>query len=257
MLQVVNTSSVNGAPVAPGPGPYVVSAVNSSQISLWCATAMDLSDSSGVPNTIAQESARTSTTCYFRGVSEKIRIQTSSGLPWFWRRICFRAKSAAFLIFAPTDSPTSLNGGNPTFIETSNGMQRLFLNQTINSANNTVATWSDIVFKGTVNVDWVDVQTAPIDTRRVDLVSDRRTTIRSGNQAGTVKDTSHWIPYNHNLVYDDEERGNTNDTRYVSVRDKQGNGDLYVMDIFTPGTGGGTTDLLQLTATATSYWHEK
>lgn len=218
---------------------------------------MDLNDTGGGANTISMESARTSTTCYFRGVSEKIRIQTSSGLPWFWRRITFRAKNPVFLAYAAADSPSSVNSGNPTFIETSNGMQRLYLNQTINNANNTIANWTEFIFKGAQNVDWTDYQTAAIDTRRVDLVSDRRTTIRSGNQAGTVKDTSHWIPYNHNIVYDDEERGGNEETRYTSVRDKQGNGDLFVMDIFTPGTGGTTNDLLALNSTSTAYWHEK
>lgn len=96
-----------------------------------------------------------------------------------------------------------------------------------------------------------------MDTTRVDLVSDKRMTIRSGNQAGTVRDISLYHPYNHNLVYDDDENGQNETTAYTSVKDKRGGGDMFIYDLFTAGTGAGTSDVLQLTSTSTLYWHEK
>lgn len=111
MLQVVNTSTGTGAPVTIGPGPYLVNASNGNNISVYCPTAMDLSGFTGNPNTISQQASRTATTCYIRGFSEKIRIQTSSGTPWFWRRICFRARGNAFHLFSAQDTPSQTNSG--------------------------------------------------------------------------------------------------------------------------------------------------
>lgn len=257
MLQVCNTSTSTGGPVTIGPGPYLVNGSNGSQYSIFCPTAMDLTDSNGVANTVTNQAARTASTCYIKGFAEKIRIQTSSGLPWFWRRIVFRYRGGGFNIFLPSDTPTQTNGGFPTFTETSNGFQRLYFNLTINASNNTLAQHQDILFKGTVGKDWVDIQTALVDTTRVDLVSDRRMTIRSGNANGTVKDVNTYHRYNHNLVYNDDESGALEASSYFSTDSKQGNGDMYIVDIFTPGTGSAASDILQLTSTSTLYWHEK
>lgn len=257
MLQLANTSTGTGGPVTIGPGPYLVNAGNGNNISLFCTTAMDLNNSVNNPNVISQQASRTATTCYIRGFSEKIRIQTSSGIPWFWRRICFRARGQMFAGFSPSDTPTQTNGGATSYTETSNGMQRLYFNLTINASNQTLYNIQQVLFRGQFNSDWVDPQTAAVDTTRVDLVSDNRMTIRSGNQAGTVKDVTMWHPYNHNLVYDDDESGAAEATTYLSVQDKRGNGDMYIFDLFTAGTGGTASDVLQLTSTSTLYWHEK
>lgn len=136
-------------------------------------------------------------------------------------------------------------------------MQRLYFNLTVNAANQTLAGIHAILFRGAVNQDWVDPQTAQVDTTRVDLISDKRMTIRSGNASGTVKDVTMWHPYNHNLVYDDDEAGAGETSMYLSVQDKRGNGDMLIYDLFTAGTGGTSSDVLQLTSTSTLYWHEK
>nr|QVW56563.1 MAG: capsid protein [Gemykibivirus] len=257
MLIYTNTSQVNGGPVTIGPGPYTINGANGTQFSIFTPTAMDLITNSAV-NPFADEALRTSVTCYIRGFSEKIRIQTSSGRPWFWRRICFRAKAPGFTLFSPLDSPTQTNSGNTSYIETNpNGMERLYFNLTINASNQTLATYQDLLFKGQVGRDWSDIQTALVDTRRVDLISDKRITIRSGNESGTVKDYSFWHPYNHNLVYGDEELGVGMETSALSVADKRGNGDMHIVDIFTPGTGAVIGDILQLQSTSSIYWHEK
>ncbi|AGU67666.1 capsid protein [Faeces associated gemycircularvirus 2] len=255
MLQVANTSSVNGGPVTPGPGPYVVSDVNGSQYSVFMPTAQDLNDNNGAVNTISNQAQRTATTCFIKGFNERIRIQTSSGIPWFWRRICFRARNTTFFLYSTTDTPSSTTG--PAYTETSNGMQRLYMNLTINQSGQTIGNILGVLFRGQTGIDWVDPQTASVDTTRVDLVFDKRYTIKSGNASGTVRDFNIWHRYGKNLVYDDDENGSTEATRYNSVNDKRGGGDLLIFDIFTPGTGAGTADLLQLTSTSTLYWHEK
>lgn len=255
MLQFTNTSQTTGAPVpVSSTNPFTVAAQTGTQVCIFMPTAMDLTDSGG-QNTIANQAERTATTCYIKGFSEKMRIQTSSQVPWFWRRIAFRARNSQFYSYSTSDTPGTTIG--PSYIETSSGMQRLFLNLTINGANQTLANIYSVLFKGATGVDWSDAQTAAVDTRRVDLVSDRTWTIRSGNGGGAVKHLNQYYPYNHNLVYDDDENGVGETSRYWSVNDKQGNGDLFIFDIFTPGAGGTSADLLQLVSTSTLYWHEK
>uniref|UniRef100_A0A8A4XDA5 Putative capsid protein n=1 Tax=Turdus naumanni Genomoviridae sp. TaxID=2814955 RepID=A0A8A4XDA5_9VIRU len=257
MLQYANTSTVNGNSVTIGPGPLVVN--GNAAVCLFSPTAMDILNGSGSAGSITEQAVRTSTTAYMKGFSEHIRIQTSSGLPWFWRRITFCAKRPTiFNQFNPADlAPTQRNSGNTSFVDTTNGMERLYFNQIINNAGNTQNAWYSVLFKGENGKDWNDVLSAPVDTSRVDLKSDRSITIKSGNAAGTVRDFKFYYPMNKNLVYDDDESGDAQTSSYLSVQDKRGMGDYYILDFFFTGTGGATTDLLQLTSTSTMYWHEK
>lgn len=62
---------------------------------------------------------------------------------------------------------------------------------------------------------------------------------------------------NHNLVYDDDESGVAEASGHLSVSSKAGMGDYYIMDIFSAGLGAGASDLLNIYANSTLYWHEK
>lgn len=256
MMQYANTSTVNGLSVTIGPGPLVVN--GNAAVCLFSPTAMDLNDGIGQPGSLAQQAVRTATTAYMKGFSEHIRIQTSSGIPWFWRRITFCAKRpTVFNIFQSTDVPTQKNSDRTSYVDTTNGMERLYFNQVINNAGKTMDAWYNLLFKGENGKDWTDVLSAPVDTNRVDLKSDRSITIKSGNASGTVRDFKLYYPMNKNLVYDDDESGDATASSYQSVQDKRGMGDFYILDFFFTGTGGSTSDLLQLTSTSTMYWHEK
>ncbi|ALC76162.1 capsid protein [Poaceae associated gemycircularvirus 1] len=220
---------------------------------LWCATARDLTINSGPAGAVAQEATRTATTCYMRGLSEKLRVQTNSPAPWFWRRICFTIQ-AAFGVAAPGDSPTNTYSD---YLENSNGFTRLWLNQNINSQGNTTAGITNIVFKGAVGRDWRDLISAPVDTRRVNLKYDKTRVFRSGNQSGIVRELKLWHPMNRNLVYDDDEVADVENTSVYSVVDKRGMGNYYVLDIIQPGEASSASDLLLIDSTSSLYWHEK
>ena len=114
-----------------------------------------------------------------------------------------------------------------------------------------------MLFRGEQNRDWSDPITAAIDTSRVDLKSDKLVVIKSGNQFGTNRSAKYWYPANKNLVYNDDEAGLAEFSQAYSVNDKRGMGNMHVVDLFIPGTGAGTADLLKLTSTSTLYWHEK
>jgi len=249
MMSVTNTtaSGTSQSPLAPGPL-IVTGAVGS--LTLWNATARDLFTANNY-NTIADQAARTSTICFMRGLSENLRIQTSSGLPWFWRRICFTFRGQYF------NTSTSPLNPETYYTDTSNGIGRTWLNLNINNSSTALGTIQSIVFKGTQGKDWEDYLTAPVDNSRVTLKYDKTTTFRSGNANGIVSEKKLWHKMNHNLVYDDDENGDSEITKYVSVNSKAGMGDYYIMDIILPGTGGTSTDYFQLRSTSTLYWHEK
>lgn len=250
MLSWSNTAST-GASQAVASGPAYVNGVGTGFF-LWNATAMDLLAGNGAANVITQESARTSTTCYMRGLSEHVRIQTSSGLPWFWRRICFTIKGG---FNVPADAtPTQTVR---TYQDTTNGMERLWFNNDVNNTPNLKNSLAAVIFKGSQGADWNDFIVAPVDTRRITVKYDKTMTIRSGNANGTVREKKLWHPMNHNLVYDDDEAGDVETGAYVSTASKAGMGDYYVLDMIGAGTGGTTSDLILIQANSTLYWHEK
>lgn len=190
-----------------------------------------------------------------RGLSEHIRIQTSSGIPWFHRRICFTMKGPGpFQAGAPSDS--GIQPYSP-FLDTSNGIERLWLNLSINNQPNTFNLQLQLLFKGAVSKDWDDLILAPVDTSRVSVKFDKTWTMQSGNTNGVVRERKLWHPMNKNLVYDDDESGDVEQGSYYSVDSKAGMGDYYVVDIIQPGQGATSSDLLQITANSTLYWHEK
>lgn len=239
-------------------GPSTGGAPNNIGYVMWRPTAMDLTSSSGGANSIVNQSVRTSTTCYMIGVSEHIRVETSSGNPWFHRRICFTSKSPLFYLRNSADpAGTERDQMAAGALENSNGFQRLAANMIIDTLPQTLLAHKGVLFKGAEGVDWDDVITAPVDTARVDVKYDRTWVYRSGNQAGILKEHKLFHPMRHNLTYDDDESGESMSTSTVSVGDKRGMGNYHILDLFSQGTSGVTTDLLSIRFNSTLYWHEK
>lgn len=218
---------------------------------VWCPTAMDLNSAATTRN----PAQRTSSTIYAKGLSEKLRIQTSSGVPWFHRRICLCVRGITALnVQQPT--PTPVQPYNP-YLDTSNGIQRLLFNLFINGSQTQIDAILGLIFKGQQNVDWTDIITAPLDTTRVDVKFDKTWTLQSGNSNGVVRERKLWHPMNKNLYYDEDENGEVESSTFFSTDSKRGMGDYYVIDFFVAGAGGSTSDLLQMFPSSTMYWHEK
>lgn len=252
MLAISNTTAAGlSRPLANGPA--VINGRDGGTF-VWLATAQDLS-ANGSTNTVAQQAARTATSCFMVGLSESMHIQTSSSLPWFHRRICFTFRGLnPFITVTPPDSPVVPYS---PFVETSNGIQRLWLNQNINGMSNSRNQMEGFLFKGSSGLDWTDVLVAPVDTSRVDLKFDRKWTYHSGNSSGVFRKKKLWHGMHHNLMYDDDEAGANEQASYVSVDSKIGMGDYYVVDYFGCGLGATVTDLLAVADNSTLYWHEK
>ncbi|UPW41531.1 capsid protein [Peromfec virus RodF8_88] len=254
MLSWSNTASSTGASQTLAVGGAVV-AGNSTGFFLFSPTCMNLNQGSTNPNYAINVAERTATTCYMRGFQETLRIQTNSHVPWFHRRICFNFRgSGPFTTSNPGDTPTQTV---TPYIDTSNGMERLWLNQQVNAMGQSIQALWAILFKGALNQDWNDIVIAPIDTTRVDLKYDKTWLIKSGNESGTIVSRKVWHPMNKNVVFDDDETGESMNSNYFSVDSKQGMGDYYIYDIIVPGLGGSATDLISVQSNATLYWHEK
>jgi len=182
-----------------------------------------------------------------RGLKETIEIQTSSGVPWQWRRICFTAKAL--------NQTLNFNG----YVENSNGFGRYIYN--VNSGTSTdgpvSSALASLLFKGVANIDFIDYRNAPVDNSRVTIMSDTTTIISSGNTVGKMKLYKRWYPMNKNLVYDDDEYGGSKIPRMYSVPAKPGMGDYWIADFFSSGIGSSSSDQLSFSPEATLYWHEK
>lgn len=247
MLTWSNTKA-DGTTQTIGQRPVYMNAITGGTF-VFSPTCMNLDSVSLLRN----PATRTASTCYAKGLSEHLRIQTSSGVPWFHRRICITLRGDNAFAF---DRGGSLQTYAP-YVDTSNGIERLFLNAAVNNQVPTTAAQFDLLFKGTENQDWNDPIIAPVDTARVDLKFDKTWTLQSGNNNGIVRERKLWHPMNKNIVYNEDEIGETEGTSYYSTSSKRGMGDYYVIDIIRAGEGGGATDLLRLDANSTYYWHEK
>jgi len=256
MLTYSNTGSDGTIQVGPATKQPLNVRANSTFVSMWCPTAMDVKRGSGY-NTIMDVAARTASTCYMRGFAEHWRIQTSSGIPWFHRRICFTTSDSAFVRYNQASPLTP----EAQYIDVpGEGMQRILENYAEGDPNKEgpFGYLTDRLFKGQRNADWNDFITAKTDPSRIKVKYDRVRTITSGNQSGTVRSYKFWHPMNKNLYYDDDVSGEeTFVSNYYAAETSRGMGNYMIVDIIQPGAGGTAADLFRVASEATLYWHEK
>lgn len=212
---------------------------------LWAATARTNEVSAGNPGYITDAATRTASTCYMKGLRERIDIAANSALPWMWRRIVFTMKG--------TNNTFLTEAGANFFVLTSSGYMRLVNDMT--NAQRLLA--QSIIFAGTRNLDWNDIYNAKTDSRLITIKSDKTTIIKPKTTAGDILNRRHYYPFEQNLVYDDDERGGVEGHSAWSTQGKPGMGDVLVYDMITPGNGSSDTDTLSLNFAATLYWHEK
>lgn len=250
MMNWSNTKSDGTVQAATNTSPFVAGGTGG--IFLFTPTSMDLGNNAA--NTVANNGVRTSSTCFLRGFSEHLRFQTSSPQPWLWRRVCFTTKGDDFRSAYSTDTPTIMPYDK---LLVSTGWQRAWINMNINNSPNTISALVNHLFRGTKSIDWNDYVTAAVDTGRVTVKYDKTTTLASGNSNGIIREKKLWHPMNANILYDDTESGMGYNGQPWSTDSKAGMGDYYIMDFFQVGTGGTTSDILQIQSSSTIYWHEK
>lgn len=235
-------------------GPLTITANNGVHYAMWQATARDLIDRDG--GIVAGDVAgRTATTCYMRGLKERVEIATSSGVPWIWRRVCFTLKGEYFITLP------EFSGVASKFFRSSNeaGYSRWIgaFNLGVPFQQAMLAKVLNLVFQGEFDVDWDQATAAKVSPQNVTVMYDKVRTIKSGNDTGTIRTYNLWHGMNKNLQYNDDELGGGMVTSHYAAGNRVGMGDYYVMDIFKPGTGGNENDALIFHPQATLYWHER
>jgi len=245
MLSFTNTTAAapaGGATYAQGPALLTGGVIDYEFC--WIATARDMFIPGG--STLAPSSytsLRTSQQIFCRGLAETVHYQTSSSIPWQWRRIVFTYKGPLITLNAPTNTVP--------YSESSSGWTRTVNSWTASSI------LRDLVFKGKQGKDWSDIMIAPIDTQTITVMCDKRMTIQSGSDAGINRIKKFWHPANKNIMYNGDEDGNAQDSSTVSTPGKPGMGDMYVYDVIAPQLGASTSDQLSWEPCATLYWHER
>ena len=213
---------------------------------LWAPTWRSLTKFNNTVGGTADQATRTATTCFMRGLKETMGVETIGAAPWRWRRIIFTTKGLVSTIPQDSQFAYALQTNNNGYVRVVNNMP---------SAANSVVTTT--LFKGVAGVDWALPIIAPVDTTRVNLLYDKTRTFNSGNDQGYVRNYKLWHSFNKNLVYNDDENGETQNGFPYSTLGKPGMGDVLIYDIFDCGLSGTTSDALQLNFNSTLYWHEK
>lgn len=206
-----------------------------------------------VPNNYAYVSARTATRTFVKGIAETYQIIPSDASAWEWRRIVVSLKGGFNTNLAIVEAIGAQFATNTTM--------RYMKDLTGDTSGPYLALWDaiqDILFRGVKVTDWLDQMGAPLDTSRVNVHSDRRRVISSGNDASKPRHVKTYVPINKTLQYDDEENGINISPSKFSVESKIGIGDVYVFDMFACRAPiNATSSQLQVGSTQTYYWHEK
>ncbi|QIR82254.1 capsid protein [Chicken genomovirus mg8_401] len=198
------------------------------------------------------EADRGKSRVYFRGVAEKMSMETNSNAAWIHRRTVFLDGGETIRTHMPPDTASTLTG--------SLGYVRpLYTVLNTAAASEPGATaWheiSDQIYDGQHNVDWSNLITARMDSQKVKVLYDKTRRISSGNDRGTWKINKYWHPVNRTIIYDDDQDGNEINTAPWSSGSRQSAGDVIVMDIFSCADGE-EADEIRVGVESTVYWHE-
>lgn len=185
---------------------------------------------------LASAGAKTKSEIFLRGLRERVSIGIEGWQSWRWRRICFLMKGEAIKDEVETGRLylSSLDG---------TGVAARVVNH-IGGVG-----LSEILFKGSRGKDYTSEFDAGVSRDQVRVVSDKTRTLRPKRAGGDEWDFTLWHPVNQQLVFDGKS--------VLSVDDRRGGGDLYVVDFLECASGSAASRLL-FGPTATLYWrHEK
>lgn len=210
-----------------------------------------------VPNNADFVAARTSTRPYYTGIAERYTLVPNDASLWWHRRVVFASKT----LYAEAVTGLAGNGVIAAQSSATTTTQRKFrdMSSDAGASYSTLATaLVTDMFAGIYTTDWNDPMRAKLDRARITVLSDRLTTVKSGNDSSCPRICRHYTSINKTVVYQDEENGVTMSVSPFSVTSKSGLGNIYVMDFFEcPAPIGTTTSSLYVSSEQTLYWHEK
>lgn len=210
------------------------------------------------PSNATYTAQRTNTYCYYKGFAETFTFLPNDNSVWWHRRIVFSSRRR----YAEENQITS--GSNVLAPAASAGgvSRRKYLDMSESTGTDGFADIQALivadVFRGTLDVDFVDPLRAKLDKSQITVHSDRLVTLKSTNDVPNPRVVKHYTPINKTVVYDDTEQGVSIQPSQYSVMGKSGIGNLYILDFFEcPVPNDTTTTTLNLSSQMTAYWHEK
>jgi len=219
--------------------------ISAGRISLFCPTGM-------YQTAVSNDYNRNTGTCFIRGYRENIRINVSNGGPWFHRRIVFSYKGNIY----GDDDEFGPDSNTVYYDNAPGGVPQKIYGRVINDVNgDALGLLHSLLYKGARAVDWLDFRNAPVDTKRVSLISDRVRMYKAGHDEGHAHPYKTWLSFNKNLVYDDDSVGDAVSASAYSTSAKPGMGDVYIYDAFFPESQNAGT--LFFNPEGTLYWHER
>ena len=235
-------------------GPVSFNAVDGLQTMLWMPTGRTRETiQGGDQGTVDDTATRTASTVFYRGLRERVQIQTSGSGAWQWRRICFEFNSNALEVGIPGQTAVP----QPYLFTSSGNMRGLgpgmqagalgtaYLQHVIN-----------FVFKGRQTVDYGSLFTAKTDPSRVKIVYDKLRIIQSHNDTGIIRNYKMWFPMNKTFVYDEDEDAAEQSEAVYGAATRGNMGNYYIFDLIFPALSN-TDESISFDPEATLYWHER
>jgi len=194
----------------------------------------------------SKDYSRESETVYVRGFADRFTVNTNDSTAWEFRYVAFRYKGGYIL--------NNVAAGTYFYNQNSNGGYNRVAG--VYQPSSVAALYTEM-FKGAQGIDWLSPQQASLDKSRISVVTDRKFSVKSGNENGTFSRKSFWIPYNANLTYGGDERGDKQQDDPLSTAGLAGKGDLYCI-LFANAMGAPeSTSRCDILFDSTFYWHEK
>lgn len=205
---------------------------------------------------VTNPAVRNASDIFAVGYKEKVQIDVKGGGTFMWRRIVFMLKGDDLRRFM--DSSDAGNIPNQLYNQTTEGGCRRVIGP-LNGVTNAQTELQKYVFRGQEDVDWSNQFTAPLDTRRITVRSDKVRAIRPGNDTGASRHYRFWYPIRRTISYEDDMESDLVGDRPFSTAGLRGIGDMYVMDIM------GITNLVNdapvteysFKPEGSFYWHER
>lgn len=198
---------------------------------------------------------RNKTVTYARGYRESCEtISDFTGTAitgnWTWRRIVFSTKDAFYESF-PDSTVQYYDGSTVGYCRPAWNL--LGIGTQTGTARNAL---EDMLFEGSVLVDWYSRLSAKVNTKRVTLHYDKVLQLTSGNNQPRIHRNKFWHGFNKPLVYRDHESGPSQAVDAFSTEGKPGIGNVFIWDYFENASEN-PDQRLQWQPLGTYYWHEK
>jgi len=246
----------------PGEPNFAVQMGSTYNFLLWCPTARAKAGR-GVDSNMA----RSADQVFWKGVSERIHLETDGSDPWTWRRIVFQKKQRFDVeVVDETNYVTRQQDIDAVLPATGQIPPNPYLLEGLIRYGRSLEplpapqyeSVARQVFQGTRGVDYVEYVTAKTNPSTITVLRDKTVQIRSGNESGVMRDVKWWLPLNKRMQYFSQESGSLQITSEFAdfANGKDGlMDDVYILDLFAQLTDAPGN--ITMSTTTTAYWHEK